>query len=59
MQPTPLMSDRWETLLPVPPRINLVRYHYKFNFEYSAFGGRKADSAISPDFTLQILDGKE
>ena len=56
MQPTPLMNNRWETLLPVPPGTNLVRYRYKFDFDYNAFGGPQKDSAISPDYTLRILD---
>lgn len=56
MQPTPMMRDRWETLLPVPPGEKVVRYRYKFDFEYNAFGGPKADSAHSPDYTLTILD---
>ena len=56
MRPTPLMTNRWETLLPIPPGTNLVHYRYKFDFEYNAVGARKADSAFSPPYTLRILD---
>jgi len=56
MHPTPLMTNRWETLLPVPPGTNLIHYRYKFDFECNAIGGRKADSALSPHYTLRILD---
>jgi hypothetical protein len=56
MRPTLLMNNRWETLVPVPRGTNLVRYSYKFDFEYNAFGRRKADSAISAEYSLQILD---
>ena len=56
MRPTPMMNNRWETLVPVPPGINLIRYRYKFDFEYNAFGARKKDSACSSEYTLQILD---
>jgi hypothetical protein len=56
MRPTPLMTNRWEGLLPVPAATNVVYYHYKFDFQYNAFGAPKADSASSPEYRLQILD---
>lgn len=56
MEPTPRMHNRWETLLPVPPRTNVIRYRYRFDFECNAFGGSKKDSAISPEYTLRIID---
>ncbi len=56
MRPTPLMTNRWEGLLPVPATTNVVHYHYKFDFQYNAFGAPKADSASSPEYRLQILD---
>ncbi len=56
MRPTLGMTNRWEGLVPVPPGTNSVLYHYKFDFKYNAFGPPKADSAISPDYRMQILD---
>lgn len=56
MRPTLLMNNRWETLVPVPPGTNLVRYRFKFDFEYNAFARRKTDSATSAEYSLQILD---
>ncbi|SPE60929.1 conserved exported hypothetical protein [Verrucomicrobia bacterium] len=56
MRPTKLMSNRWEGLLPVPPDASVVHYHYKFGFEYNAFGNPKTDSAVSREYTLRILD---
>ncbi len=56
MRPTLGMTNRWEGLVPVPPGTNSVLYHYKFDFKYNAFGAPKADSAISPDYRLQIQD---
>ena len=56
MRPTPLMTNRWEGLVPVPPGTNVVRYHYKFDFKDNAFGAPKPDSASSREYTLQILD---
>lgn len=56
MYPTPLMTNRWEGLVPVPADANAVRYHYKFDFLDNAFGGVRPDSASSQQFTLRILD---
>ncbi len=56
MRQTPLMTNRWEGLLPVPANVNLVHYRYKFDFEYNAFGKPKSDSAMSPEYTLRVVD---
>jgi hypothetical protein len=56
MRPTPLMTNRWEGLIPVPPQTNLIFYRYKFDFQYSDFGGPQNDSASSPEYKLQILE---
>ena len=56
MRPTPLMTNRWEGLVPVPANTNLVHYRYKFDFEYNAMGHPMPDSALSPEYTLRILD---
>jgi hypothetical protein len=56
MRPTPLMTNRWEGLLPVPASTNLVHYRYKFDFNYNAMGHPQPDSALSPEYTLRILE---
>jgi len=56
MRPTLLMSNRWETLVPVPAGVNTVHYHFKFDFEYGTLRGHKSDSAKSRSYTLQIRD---
>lgn len=56
MRLTLLMTNRWETLIPMPPHTNIVHYHFKFDFEYNAMGPPKSDSAKSPAYSLQILD---
>jgi hypothetical protein len=55
MRPTLLMTNRWEGLLPVPAGTTSVRYRYKFDYKYNAFGGAKPDSASSSEYTLRIL----
>ena len=56
MRPTSLMTNRFEGLIPVGPGTNLIHYRYKFDYRYNAMGPAGSDSAISPDFTLQIVD---
>jgi hypothetical protein len=56
MRPTLLMTNRWETLIPMPAHTNIVQYRFKFDFECNAMGPPKSDSALSPAYTLQVLD---
>jgi hypothetical protein len=56
MRATPLMTNRWEGLVPVPASTNIVHYRYKFDFEYNAMGHPMPDSALSPVYTLRILE---
>ena len=56
MRLTPLMTNRWEGLIPVPATTNLVHYRYKFDYNYNAMGPAQPDSALSPMYTLKILD---
>jgi hypothetical protein len=56
MQQTPLMKNRWEGLIPVPPGTNLVYYHYKFGFDYNSFGSARTDSTSSREYSLRIVE---
>lgn len=56
MQPTPLMTNRWETLVPVLPGENLIHYRFRFDYLYTTIPGRKPDSARSPTYQLFIVD---
>lgn len=56
MRPTLLMTNRWEGLVPVPPGTNITHYRYKFDYNYNAMGNPRPDSALSPEYTLRILD---
>jgi hypothetical protein len=56
MHPTPLMTNRWETLIPIPDNVSVMYYRFKFDYTYNAFGSPpKADSKLSPVYRLQIL----
>jgi hypothetical protein len=56
MRPTPLMTNRWEGLIPVPPGQHSVEYQYKFDFQYNRMGAPGTDSAISRRYTLHVID---
>ena len=56
MRPTLLMTNRWEGFVPVSAGTNIVHYRYKFDFDYNSFGKAKPDSAMSPEYTLRILE---
>jgi hypothetical protein len=59
MRPTSLMTNRWETLIPVPPGNNVIEYRFKFDFDYNDFGSPgKSDSKLSKVYRLQILDNQ-
>jgi hypothetical protein len=56
MKATPMMTNRWETLIPVPDNVSVLYYRFKFDYQYNAFGSPpRADSKLSPVYRLQIL----
>jgi len=56
MRPTELMTDRWETLVPVPAGTNLIHYKFKFDYLYNAMPQPQPGSAASPTYSLRILE---
>ncbi len=56
MQRTPLLTNRWETLVPIPADKDSAIYRYKFDYEYRGFAAREADSKMSKVYHLFILE---
>jgi uncharacterized protein YceK len=56
MTPVPVVQNRWEAFLPVPPDQNSIRYRFKYDFDYNAMGGRRKDSILSQEFKLNVAD---
>jgi hypothetical protein len=57
LRPVPVVQDRWEGLVPVPPTANGVTYRFKFDYLYNNMGTEpKPNSAFSPSYNLKILD---
>jgi hypothetical protein len=58
MRPVPVVQDRWEALIPVPPDKESILYRYKFDYEVYAVSRTHADSLMSPEYSLKIRDKK-
>jgi hypothetical protein len=59
LRPVPVVKNRWEGLIPVPPTANAVTYRFKFDYLYNAFGKNpQPDSSWSPTYSLKVLDAK-
>lgn len=56
MRPTPLLTNRWEGLIPLPADKNITHYRYKFDFQYNRMGEPGTDSSMSPEYTLRIIE---
>jgi hypothetical protein len=58
MRPTPLMTNRWEALVPVAPGVKQVEYRYKLEWQYNAIPAPLKDSQLSKKQVLHILDNQ-
>ncbi len=57
MRPVPIVQNRWEGLVPVPPTASGVTYRFKFDYLCNSFGtAPQPDSSWSPVYTLKIID---
>ena len=54
MRKTPLMKNRWETLVPIPADKSVVNYRFKFDFEYNAIPQPRPDSILSREYQMDI-----
>ena len=57
LRPVPIVQNRWEGLVPVPPTASEVTYRFKFEYLCNSFGnGPQPDSSLSPLYTLKIVE---
>ena len=56
MQPTMMLNNRWEALVPVPANRDVVNYRYKFDYDYRSIPRRQPGSKLSPPYQLRIID---
>lgn len=56
MRAVPVVKDRFEASIPVPPNENTVRYRFKFDYDYNAIPVPRANSKMSPEYKLEIVE---
>ncbi|MGH7951729.1 MAG: hypothetical protein ACREFE_07390 [Limisphaerales bacterium] len=57
LRPEPVVPDRWEGFVPVPPAADSISYRFKFDYLYNSFGSQpKSGSASSPEYKLKIVN---
>jgi hypothetical protein len=57
LRPVPVVQNRWEGLVPVPPTANSIQYKFKFEYLYNNIGTEpKPSSAVSPTYNLKIVE---
>jgi len=57
MRQVPMMQNRWDGFVPVPPEVSSVSYRFKFDYLYNAFGQPpKPNSVFSPVYKLTITN---
>lgn len=56
MHPEPVVSNRWETFVPVPADQTLMHFRFRFDFTRNTIPAPVEDSKLSPEFRLEIVD---
>jgi hypothetical protein len=53
----PMVDNRWEGFVSVPPDTNEVDFRFKFDYLYNSMGSQpKPSSAYSPLYKMKIID---
>jgi hypothetical protein len=56
MQRTPMLTNRWETLVPIPKDQSVLTYRYRFDYQYRTIPDRHSESKESTYYQLYLLD---
>ena len=57
LRPVPMVTNRWDGLVPVPPTANSANYRFKFEYLLNTIGSEpQPGSAVSPSYNLKIVD---
>jgi hypothetical protein len=55
MERTPMLTNRWEALVPVPADQDVLTYRYRFDYDYRGIPDRRSNSKESRYYQLFIL----
>ena len=56
MERTPMLADRWETLVPIPRDQNVLNYRFRFDYQYKAIPTLRSESRETKFYQLFLLD---
>lgn len=56
MRPTAVVSNRWETLIPISPDQKLIYYRYKVDYDYNSIPQARSNSKLSPPYRLEVTE---
>jgi hypothetical protein len=57
LRPVPLVRNRWEGVIAVPPGVSSVSYKFKFDYLYNSFGKPpQPNSESSKTYTLKVVE---
>lgn len=56
MRKTPVVKNRWETLVPAAPETQQINYRVKVDFNYNSIPEPKPNSVLSGHYQLQITE---
>ena len=57
LRPVPMVQNRWEGLVQMPPGASSVQYKFKFDYLYNSFGKPpQPNSEASKTYTLKIVE---
>ena len=57
LRQVPLVKNRWEGFVQVPPGVSSVAYRFIFDYKFNNFGTPpQSSSAVSPIYKLNIVD---
>lgn len=57
LRPVPMVRNRWEGIVSVPPAAGSIQYKFKFDYLYNSFGkAPQPNSEASKVYTLKIVE---
>jgi hypothetical protein len=56
MQRTPMLTNRWETLVPISTEDDVITYRFRFNYDYRGIPERRSNSRESKYYQLILLE---
>ena len=56
MHRSPMLTNRWEALMPIPADKDFVNYRFKFDYMYLKIPTPQPSSKMSAPYQLQVVD---